>query len=37
MQQVLDDPHFHDELRRAVRVVVRRHLPLSKVKVAVTR
>jgi hypothetical protein len=37
MRQALDDPHFHAQLYRAVRRVVRRHPPLAKVKVAVTR
>jgi hypothetical protein len=37
IRQALDDPHFHNELRRAVRGVVRRQPSLAKVKVAVTR
>jgi hypothetical protein len=37
MHQALDDPRFRDELRRAVRGVVRRRPALAKVKVAITR
>jgi hypothetical protein len=37
MRQALDDPHFHNALRRAVRGVVRRRPALAKIKVAVTR
>ncbi len=37
MRQTLDDPQFHAALRRAARAVVRRHPPLAKVTVKVTR
>lgn len=37
VRQTLDDPHFHAQLRRAVRGIVRRHAPLRKAKVTVTR
>jgi hypothetical protein len=37
MRRTLDDRGFQAELRRAVRDVVRRHPPLSKVRLTLTR
>jgi hypothetical protein len=37
MQQALDDPLFHDRLRRAVRRRPSRHPGLSKAKVRLSR
>jgi len=37
MRQTLDDRPFHDQLRRAVRRVARRHPALSKAKVRLSR
>jgi hypothetical protein len=37
IREVLDDPRFEPDLRRSVRSVFRRHLPLVKVRARVTR
>jgi hypothetical protein len=37
IRQTLDDPHFHAELRRAIRQVIRRHPALSKIKVRLSQ
>jgi hypothetical protein len=37
IRQTLDASHFRVALRRAVRTVIRRHLPWDKVRVTVTQ
>ena len=37
IRKVLDASHFKVALRRAVRTVIRRHLPWDKVRVTVTQ
>jgi hypothetical protein len=37
IRQALDASHFKEALRRAVRTVLRRHLPWDKVRVTVTQ
>jgi hypothetical protein len=37
IRQALDASHFKAALRRAIRIVMRRHLPWDKVRVTVTQ